>query len=113
MRVANLKALPTDAEIEGAKMPSAAAMLEDMKLQMADTYTALMQQRAGVWGLDRPGHAQPLHRAVEHTLSILLHAILKDDVAGREEVNFEAMQRWMERAMPNEQPGGQKKAGGS
>ena len=111
VRIAGLKALPNDGEIEAARMPNAAALLEDMRLQTGDAYTSFLQQRAGTWGLERSAAEQPLHRAVDHMLSILLRAILKDDIAGKEEVNLEAMLRWMDRVMPSEQPGGNKKAG--
>ena len=111
VRVAGLKALPNDAELEAARAPHAAAFLEAMKLNQEDKYIEFMQKRACTWGAERRTREQPLHRAVDHLLSIVLHAILKDDVAGAEEIKFEAMLRWMDRTMASDQPQGQRQGG--
>ena len=76
-RLAALRALPDDDEIDEATLESsevvdAASYLEFMMATDPESYDALIAERATPWGSDP---AQPLDRCLAHTLSIIYRRI--------------------------------------
>jgi hypothetical protein len=101
-RVSTLKALPTDAELDAAKLShNAGSYLADLKLNHVDKYNSLMK-RARPWGSEPPPHL-PVHRCVEHLCSILIHAV---DQAGDGEISAAEVGNWIREALQKEQERG-------
>ena len=71
-RLASMKSLPTDEEIERAKCRDAAEYLEKLHDYDIAKYNDLMESRATPWG-ETP--IQPIERCVAHLLCIIIRAI--------------------------------------
>ena len=111
-RFAGLKALPTDEQIaamSSSKAKNAAIWLEDLQMNDTDGYNSFLQKNKCEWGAERKAKSQPLHRQLDHLLDLIYRVLLKDDVAGVEEVSAEAMRRWMEKELDKKEISGQKK----
>ena len=111
-RFAGLKALPTDEQIaamSSSKAKNAAIWLEDLQMNDTDGYNSFLKKNSCPWGEERKAKSQPLHRQLDHLLDLIYRVLLKDDVAGVEEVSAEAMRRWMEKELDKKEISGQKK----
>ena len=71
-RVAALKALPTDEEIQGAHCVDADMFLVTMRADDEVRYATFLAERASKWGA-RP--RQPFERCVAHVVSMLLGTV--------------------------------------
>ena len=69
VRVACLKALPTDDEVAASGFANACEYLEHLKTNEPDAYNSLLDERSAEWG-DTPD--QPTDRCVYHLLSIVI-----------------------------------------
>ena len=72
VRVACLKALPTDDEIREAEMPDAGAYLTWLATADEQAYEELIESRGTAWGAEPP---QPADRCLDHLLSIIVRVI--------------------------------------
>lgn len=96
-RISALKALPNDSELEKSKASSGAAYLEELRQSHFETYQMLLKDRGRPWGSEP---AQPLHRCIEHLISMIVHAIVP---TGAEGVSSADMRAWMDREMSGEE----------
>ena len=71
-RVAVLKALPTDEEIDEAESADAGAYMEELRARDATSYTRMLQERQVAWGEEPP---QPEERCVAHLLAIIMKRV--------------------------------------
>ena len=71
-RVAMLKALPTDDEIEAAGARDAGVYLEDLRSRDVSAYAELLRTRKTPWGGTPP---QPEPRCVAHLLAVIAHQV--------------------------------------
>ena len=72
-RVAVLKALPTDEEIQSAGCAHAGVYLEWLELEEPDAYEQLVETRNTDFG-DEPDY-QPIHRCVAHLIETMIYRI--------------------------------------
>ena len=106
-RLAVLKALPTDAEIEEARaanpsVTDAASYMEYLQVEDADHHAAILAERATPWGAEP---AQPLERCLAHTFSLTFRYIQRTK-RGRQAPKTSSRERGGERgrAAPSAAP---------
>ena len=87
-RVAVLKALPTDAEVDAASCRDAGVFLETLRERDSDAYDTLLRERRVAWG-EEP--RQPPERCVAHLLSLVVRRI--EEGAGG--VDASSVSRWL------------------
>ena len=75
VRLATLKALPTDEEVAASCLPDAGAYFRRMRRIHENHYHELMRTRGNQW----PGELrQPIWRCVDHLISIMIRAIQRE-----------------------------------
>ena len=76
IRVANLKSLPTDDEIEKSECEHAGAFMMYLKTNREHDYRKMIEDRATPWG--EVADSEPLDRCTEHTLEMIFYTIEAD-----------------------------------
>jgi hypothetical protein len=74
VRLAVLKALPTDAELDAADEPDAGRHLACLERDNKEAYDVLVRSRAVPWG-EEP--LQPIERCVHHMVNVILWRMQK------------------------------------
>ena len=74
LRVACLKALPTDDELRESGSPHAGKFMASMKLEDEERYEAWLLERASPLSPD-PTPSQPIERCAYHTIAMMIHVI--------------------------------------
>ena len=95
-RIAGMKALPTDEEIEAAGCSDAFHFLSQLKATDEERYKGFLRERRTAWG-DEP--SQPMWRCVAHLCGIIVHTI-EENSAGTDnmELTEAEVKNWVQRS---------------